>query len=236
MNLLEIYKDLVKESLLFRSFKRLGVLPRNLCFIIVLSFIVLYFIGMLYYGLILVCHKLINAPADYIMSFIKTEGREVKHATQAIVYFIGFPSVFALKFVTGFVILALFIVHIFVSIIGFVATLGGITFSPFLMDPVDRFAIRENKKYRPTPLVLFIVIGVLLLLVAILFRPIATSINEYVTVVEFSHGYDFTTDYVARAENQLMIDKINDMIPQVYAIFVALYSAIFFRCKKVIAE
>ncbi len=185
MELSKIYKDLVRESCLFRTFNRMAFLPAAICFLIALPFILVYVAGLLIYGSILILFKLLNAPTDYIHGFLKSEGKEVRHLTQAVIYAIGFPAIFALKFLTGFLVFILFIVHMLVSIIGFVATLGGITFAPFLLDPVDRTVERDESEYSQVPLTCFIAFGMVLLVLSLAFAPIANAINE-----RSDNGYD----------------------------------------------
>ncbi len=178
MELSKIYKDLVRESCLFRTFNRMAFLPAAICFLIALPFILVYIAGLLVYGSILILFRLLNAPTDYIHAFLKSEGKDVQHITQAVIYAIGFPAIFALKFLTGFLVFILFIVHMLVSIVGFVATLGGITFAPFLLDPVDRTVERDESEYSQVPLTCFIALGLVLLVLSLAFAPIANAINE----------------------------------------------------------
>ncbi len=181
MNLFDIYKDFIKEVFLLRSYKRMSKVQAVLAAIVVLPFILPFALLMLIYGGILIFHKFLDSPTEYVYAFVKKEGTEVKHATQAVIYFVAFPLIFFLKVLTGILVFFLLVVHFTASIIGYFATLGGVTFSPFLMDPVDRFVPHETAFYGASGGVkVFITLGLILLALVIVVAPIAKEINELV--------------------------------------------------------
>ncbi len=178
MDLFGIYTDFVKEVLSFRNYRRMSVLKAILSALVVIPFIIGFIFLMLIYGLILIMYKFINAPTDFLYSFLKQEGKEVKHGTQAVMYLIAFPLIFMLKVIFGMLILILFFVHMFATLIGFVATLGGITFSPFLLDPADRKAKRSPKPFRTSVTTVFVTIGLILFVLVLSFAPVANRVNQ----------------------------------------------------------
>ncbi len=168
MNLSKTYFDLVKESTRLRAFRGAGILQGIFLAIALLPFILIYAVDMLIYGALIVTFKLLSTPFDYLHNFVKSEGESVKHATQAVIYFASFPLLLFIKFIMAFTVLFLCIAHLIVSAIGYIASFGGIKFSPFLLDEADRGGDHVVKHNYISNWV-FIAIGTALLVFLILY-------------------------------------------------------------------
>ena len=170
MDLFKKFKDLVDESLLCRSYKEMSVAQRVLCLIAVAPFIALYVVMLLAYAAIAVVYRFACDILEYVHSFIKNERTGVRHATEFFIYILVFPLVFAMRLINAVIAVVLMIVHFFVSMIGYVATFGGIKFRPFLFDDVDRTEKGSFAKHCKSALVVFIVLGLVFLTFACLFK------------------------------------------------------------------
>lgn len=175
MDLFNIFKDFVKETVQFKSFKKLNIVLRIPCFIVLLPFIALYSAMLIAYLVIATIYKVLHSIFDYLYIFVHREGKIVKHATQAIIYLIGFPLLFALKVLYGVIAFPLFIFHFIVSPVGYIATFGGIKYSPFMYEPVDRFGSKEFPKHCIAAVIVFVVLGLVLLSAIFWFQPVATN-------------------------------------------------------------
>ncbi len=182
MDIFVTYKNLVKESLLFRSYKSMKAFPRILCFTALLPFIAVYTSMLLGYLVLATIYRVASSYFDYLHSFVREEGDRdsIKHATQAAIYWIAFPVILLLKIVLCLLTVMIYIHHFVTSFVGYIATFGGIKFSPFLFDKVDRFGKDRAIKHNTAAVVTFSVIAIILLTLSITFKPIADiSYNAY---------------------------------------------------------
>jgi flagellar biosynthesis protein FlhB len=178
MDLFSIYKDLVKETLLFKSLKGLTVAKRVLCIIVLSPFIALYTTMLLVYGAIVTLYRMFNGHLNSIHDFIKNERREIRHATEAVVYWIAFPWIFVCKVLLAIITFVLMFVHFSTSLVGYIATFGGIRFCPFMLEPVDRFKNKDIVKHNPKAVTIFIIIGLILLSLSVVLKPICDQIYD----------------------------------------------------------
>ena len=236
MDLIQSYLELVKETFTLRNYKRMNTACAVLSAIVMFPVLLSYAVGMLVYGLFLIVHKLVSIPADYLMNFVKGEGKDVQHATQAVMYLIGFPIIFILKVIVALLTFVIGILHFGVSVDGYVAMLGGITFSPFVLTPVDRTKSEKAPNYTSSAVILFVIFGLFLLLLYLFFQPAATALAESFLgydVWEFNIGgaviqYDAFSLYLALMSVTTIISAV---ISLCYISFVSIYTLAFFRRK-----
>lgn len=234
MELTKTYLDLVKETFALRNYKRMNVACAILSAIVMIPFIFQYVAYMLIYGMFVIAHRLVSTPADYLMSFIRNEGKDVRHAPQTVMYIFGFPLVLIGKALATFIVFIIGILHFLSSVEGYLATLGGITFSPFVLTPVDRTKSEQKPAYRLAPVVLFVVLGLFLLILYTFLRPIAYSIAE--NLLRFD-AWEFniagmTLRYNAYELYLRILMAINIMylsFTVCYVVFAAVYVLAFFR-------
>jgi hypothetical protein len=116
--------------------------------------------------------------------------------------------------------------------IGYVATFGGIKFSPFILDNVDRFKSREAVKHSNRALVTFIIIALTLLALAIFLAPIVGEaydnwVEEILLTVE--NVDEYTIEYNA-ALFHARLSTIDAMIELAYTMFVLIFVPIYSNC------
>ena len=214
MDIFNKFKDLVNESLLCKSYKGMTVAKRVLCIIALAPFIAIYVGMLLMYWLIAVIYRFACNYLEYIHAFIAKERAEVRHATEAVIYLIAFPWIFALKLLSSVLALVLMIAHFFTSMIGYVATFGGIKFSPFVLDNADR-SEKKSIKHATAALVVFIVLSLVLLCASVCFKPIASGAYELYRNNEIRATFRLEMEK-AKASGKITSDEWNE--------FAALYN------------
>lgn len=194
----------------------MSVVTRILSFCVVLPFILTYAILLGGYFLLLLLYTFISSPFDFLLDFVHDEGKDVKHATQAIIYLIGFPLIFVFKLLLSFITLILFIIHFITSLIGYIATLGGIHFYPLLINQGERFEEAGPKKFKKKVTFFFVTFGLILCILAIFFKPVYYKIYEgmYDDGQEFNNFvYSVREEYeagnISEQDYYQFIEKIN---------------------------
>ncbi|MBE6131767.1 MAG: hypothetical protein E7180_00030 [Erysipelotrichaceae bacterium] len=165
MNYYESLKKLNAQLFAFINYKKLNLPLKILSIIALLPFILVTIIYIGLYYLTLVVYYCIKSPIDHLQNLIRNEGKEVKHATQFIIYFIGFPFIFFANVILSIISCFFFIYNLFINIFGYLATLGGINYNPFLFNAKER----NNEEIRHMAFIPSVVyIGVNLLLFVLL--------------------------------------------------------------------
>ncbi len=210
MNLFENYKALVKETFLVKNFKKLSVAEIVFVSIILSPFIAAYAALLIGYGAILVLYRFISAPVDFLLDFIHVEGKEVKHATQAIVYFVCLPFVFFLKVFLSFLMFELFVVHAITSLVGYIATFGGISFYPFLLSQGDRFTSYDTKPFKNGLVLTFIVLGLIFVFFITVFKPLTNLLVDSINN-QSTYTYDYEGEF-EDFQQRVELEYRNDFI------------------------
>ncbi len=189
MNFTKTYTDMLKETFFWKGFAGLNLALRVLCVIALLPFMLWYAIGMLVYGIGLLLFKLGDVPYEYLHATIKAERQEVRHATEAIIYFVAFPTLFFLKVLMSFLIVMLVVIHFCTSIIGYVATFGGLTLSPYIFTEVDRSDKTPNPHKTPAVIV-FVTLALTFLMIMLVLFLIGNAIATFTTWEEWYSHYE----------------------------------------------
>ena len=176
-DIFKIFRSLVRESVSAKSYKKMHPALAVLCFIVVSPFVVLY-IGMLIVYLVMATvYKLVHSAFDYLYAFVHGEGKVVKPAAQAVIYLIGFPLLFAFKVVYSILIYPIVFFHFFTSHVGYIATFGGIKYSPFMFESVDRTEKFPN--HCLAAVIVFVILGMILFTASLLFRHVTLEVYNY---------------------------------------------------------
>ena len=176
-DLFEIFRALVKESVSFKSYKRLHPALAVLCFIILSPFIAVYAGLLIVYLVLATIFKFVHSAFDYLYAFVHGEGQVVKHIAQAVIYLIGFPLLFALKVIYSVLTYPLVFMHFVVTHVGYIATFGGIKYSPFMFENADR--TKQFPKHCLAAVIVFVIIGMILFTLAVAFEPVTIEVYEY---------------------------------------------------------
>ncbi|MFA5283816.1 MAG: hypothetical protein WC366_04865 [Bacilli bacterium] len=182
----------------FKSYRRMHPVLAIFCGIFMIPFAL---VGLMSLGFLYVYYyffKLLLLPAEYLMSFIRFEGKEVKHATQAVIYFVGFPTVFMYYSLIAFEIIGIHIMYLITFVYLYLASLCGFKFRPILRQVDEDIEIEQGPKYNiAIPVVFISVLATLLslfivsivLLDPILLYQIKDPVTHVVTNVTLSIHY-----------------------------------------------
>ncbi len=134
MNYSLLLSNLIAEMKEGTQYKRIPNTIRWLLIIAMIPLIVSFvFLSVLYY-IQLFFFKALSAPAEYLHSWLKGQKDEVKHATQAVIYFLCIPFIFFLQILLSLSSVAFFFSWFFLMLNGYLLTLGGIRWQPFITD------------------------------------------------------------------------------------------------------
>lgn len=191
----QAFKMLANNFFKFKNYRRMNPVLAVIVGILMLPFTIM---GLVTFGLLYVYYyffKLLLLPAEYLMNIIRAEGKEVKHATQAVIYFVGFPTAFTFYTLIAFEMIGIHIMYLVSFIYLYFASLCGFKFKPVLRNTDEDLEIEQGPKYNVAiPLVFIIVLVSLItgyILTMLLVDPIILSqtrdpITRTVITVGFS--------------------------------------------------
>ena len=179
-------KNMILELLKFKQYKRMHLAFKILVAILEFPFILLLLLSVGSFYLTYAIFRSISEPIDYINNLIKEEGKEVKHASQFIIYFFGFPVILIGTIFTSGLIFFIFFEFLFSSIFGEVVSLHGFKFQPFISQTDDDFSISiSEEKFKLWRPLTFVIIGGIFLIIQIVLLILC-----YVDWGEFYHLYE----------------------------------------------
>lgn len=128
MNIFDNFKRLNREFFKFKKYKRMHPALAVFAGIALIPFAVLYFVllGLLFVEVIF--FTLIEAPIRALHKIVRDEGKEVKHATQAVVYFLSWGILFFFYVIYAFISFFIFVGYFFLQLFGYIASLAGYKF------------------------------------------------------------------------------------------------------------
>ena len=179
-------KNMILELLKFKQYKRMHLAFKILVAILEFPFILILLLSVGSFYLTYAIFRSISEPIDYINNLIKEEGKEVKHASQFIIYFFGFPVVLIGTIFTSGLTFFIFFEFLFSSIFGEVVSLHGFKFQPFISQTDDDFSISiSEEKFKLWRPLTFVIIGGIFLIIQIVLLILC-----YVDWGEFYHLYE----------------------------------------------
>ena len=179
-------KNMILELLKFKQYKRMHLAFKILVAILEFPFILILLLSVGAFYLTYAIFRSISEPIDYINNLIKEEGKEVKHASQFIIYFFGFPVILIGTIFTSGLTFFIFFEFLFSSIFGEVVSLHGFKFQPFISQTDDDFSISiSEEKFKLWRPLTFVIIGGIFLIIQIVLLILC-----YVDWGEFYHLYE----------------------------------------------
>ena len=179
-------KNMILELLKFKQYKRMNLAFKILVAILEFPFILLLLLSVGSFYLTYAIFRSISEPIDFINNLIKEEGKEVKHASQFIIYFFGFPVILIGTIFTSGLTFFIFFEFLFSSIFGEVVSLHGFKFQPFISQTDDDFSLSiSEEKFKLWRPLTFVIIGGIFLIIQIVLLILC-----YVDWDEFYHLYE----------------------------------------------
>ena len=139
-----ILNSFVKELLEFKQLKRMN---KVLAVLIGICIFPLFIAGFALIGEIYILAaflELLHIPAEYLIKFTKGTTEELKPAPQTVIYFVCMPLIFTLEAMHAFLYLIIGFEFFSLSIYYQIATLGGMTFAPFIHLQRERNGVMED--------------------------------------------------------------------------------------------
>ena len=204
--------NLLKEAFKLKKYKAMPIALAIFLMLVMLPItaaslaltIPLYIFGFIF--------KVIAAPIQHLHGVMHKEGQSVKHATQFIIYFISWGTIFMLYCLSAFMLFINSVIYAIFSILSYLWTFGGFKFHLYA-DEIEDISATVNGRYRtvlPLMLLLFVII---ILFVIPLIVTIATLVPMYIE--------NITVDYAIN----VFTSSVVSMIP-FYLVFIVFYSAI----------
>lgn len=163
-----VIKQNMMEFLKFKNYHQMHIALAIFSFIVMLPFIIGSFVIFGFLSVVYFFFYLMGLPAEFLLSFIRQEGKEVKHATQTVIYIIGFPVIFLWHLYMSLSIFVIYIGYILFEVNIYYASLAGVVFKPNLTKMVEKLDenvpvenLNEKRHFVTEPLVLIIVNAVL---------------------------------------------------------------------------
>lgn len=160
MNLFQIdflgkMATLLKEAFKFKKYRAMNPALAVFTGIFMLPLVAISFVITAILAVLCFAFAVLSAPVKYLHGIVNNEGKEVKHATQAIVYLISWPMVFALYLAMSALLVAILPVYAALSIVLYAWTLGGFKFHLFPHTQED-ISVEVTRRYLVLPL-LFVI-------------------------------------------------------------------------------
>ncbi len=185
MNLFEInYLDkmskLLKEAFKFKKYKAMPAAVAVFAGILMIPVVLASFAVTAIMALLSFVFEVITAPVKFLHVAVNYEGKEVKHATQFILYFISWPFIFLYYIVASMLLLLIVPTYALLSILLYVWSFGGFKFHIFMPNTDDISITVERTKY-------YFVIPMVYMIVGYIVTVIAPTILWLVNYVHYAY-------------------------------------------------
>jgi len=204
---------LLKEAFKFKKYKAMNPILAVFTGILMLPIVVASFAVTAALAVLGFVFALVAYPVKYLHEIVNGEGKEVKHATQAIIYLISWPLVFGIYAVISFILVLLVPTYALFAFLLYVWSLGGFKFHLFA-NYTDDISIEVEGRYKILPAV-YVGIGALVTFLI----PLIHGIIHYA---------DLYDQYLERMFGQTFFGGIYPIYIWIHVTFTVLYTLIGF--------
>lgn len=148
MDYSKLINNLTAEMKKGTQYARIPLVARIFLIVAMIPLIISFVVTKIFYWITLFGYKMIASPAEYLHEWLKKQKDEVQHATQAVMYWVCLPFIFGLQLLLSFSSLVFFIQWFLLMIQGYLLTLGGIKWQPFITEAVFE---EDNTEYECKP-------------------------------------------------------------------------------------
>lgn len=167
---------LLKEAFSFKKYKAMSGALAVFTGIFMLLFVVADLLAAAWTYLLGFFFNIIKAPILSLHTIVNNEGKETKHATQAIIYLISWPLVFLLYAISALTLIWLNVSYFVLVVITYIWSLGGFKFHFYAKD-VGCCGIEVAEKYNSILPTVYVLVNSIASIVFWLVAPIcATSL------------------------------------------------------------
>ena len=130
----EQVKRLAVASFSFKKYKAMNRVEAVLICIILSPFMLVQLFLLLFLFSLSFFFSLLESPIKYLHSILREEGERVKHATQVVVYLVGWPIVFLSYAMVSFITIMIYVLYALASIFGYIWTLCAYKFHLYISE------------------------------------------------------------------------------------------------------
>jgi uncharacterized membrane protein len=134
MNYQKLIKDLTNEMKKGVQYKRIPDPYKLFVIIAMIPLIISFAISKFSYAVTVFFYKALSAPAEHLQHWLTSQKNGVQHATEAVMYFVCLPYIFTLQVMLSLNALSFYFQWFTLMIQGYLLTLGGIKWQPYISD------------------------------------------------------------------------------------------------------
>lgn len=134
MNYSKLIKDLTSEMKKGVQYNRIPDPYRIFVIIAMIPLMISFVLSKFSYAVTLFFYKALSAPAEHLQHWLNSQKKGVQHATEAVMYFVCLPYIFALQVMLSLNALSFYFQWFGLMIQGYLLTLGGIKWQPYICD------------------------------------------------------------------------------------------------------
>ena len=204
---------LLQEAFTFKKYKAMIPVFAVFTGLLMLPVVIASFFAVAIFAALAFVFSVISAPVKYLHEVVHIEGQGVKHATQVVIYFLSWPTIFGLYGLMSFLLVLLIPIYALLSFLTYVWSLGGFRFH-LLLNKVDDISIEVSGTYKLLP-IFFVLVGA----IVVFLIPLVHGIIHYV---------DLYQDYMERLFVFTFFGEIYGIYLDLHTAFAVLYSLIGF--------
>ena len=126
-----LIKSLIKEARAGTKYKQLTI-GKGFIIIPMIPLIILNFFLVAWYYVLLFLYNATAAPVSHLENWQREKAKNVKHATEAVIYFTTMPMLFIFQIILCFFSLTFYFLWFFINLATYIVTLCGTKWQPFI--------------------------------------------------------------------------------------------------------
>ena len=180
---MECMRKLMSQAFSLKKYKAMNGALAVFTFIFMIPFLLMSLMGAGMYMCVAFFHRVITTPIRALHGLMNSEGKDVRHAPQTVIYIVSWPVIFFLYFMEAMAIPTLTVLYASTSVATYVWSLGGYKFHAF-PEKVDECEIEVEGRYNILPIVYVAITTTIVALI-----PLLHMLVDYTEYVSRSYGY-----------------------------------------------
>ena len=132
MNYSKLFRGLLNEVKNKLQYKRLPETTNILVFIGVFPFVIMSALAFAFYAVLSFFYNALASAVIYLEKWVEDKKKDVKHATEAVLYFVTMPWIFFCNVLLSIGAVFFYFLWFFAQCVLYIATLGGIKWQPYI--------------------------------------------------------------------------------------------------------
>ena len=134
MSYTKLISNLYHEAISFKNYKKLSMPFNVFAAILLIPMFIAASLSMISYTVMAFFYKAGATSVNYLEKWVKEKTSDVRHATEAVIYWITTPTIFFFHVILSIFSLFFFFAWFVTQVYTYLATLGGIRWQPFIME------------------------------------------------------------------------------------------------------